>query len=72
MGITCNSRLGRTIVKEAGKNCGSLILKVVKFGRISHDDETKDALNLLDELVDEPYLYIGRNKMPHRIIFNGR
>ena len=69
MGITCGCKTGRAIIKSAGINSNSLILKVVAFGEAEHG--TKEILDFLDELSQEPYLYIGRNKMPHRIIYNG-
>ena len=48
-----------------------LIKKVVEFGEATHNDAVEDALTLLDELMEEQYLYMGRNHLPHRMIYNG-
>ncbi|XP_063684324.1 uncharacterized protein LOC134818601 isoform X2 [Bolinopsis microptera] len=70
MGITCCRKTAKDIIKAAGNDCSMLIKKVVEFGEATHDDAVEDALTLLDELMDEQYLYMGRNNLPHRMIYN--
>ena len=71
MGITCCSRTAKKIINTAGEKCSMLIKKVVEFGEATHKDAIEDALTLLDELMEEQYLYMGRNYLPHRMIYNG-
>jgi hypothetical protein len=71
MGITCCSKTGKRIIKEVGKKGASLILKVVALNGV-RPDNVGDVQNFLEEIANEPYLYIGQNKMPRRMIFNGK
>ena len=71
MGITCCSKTAKQIIKTAGEKCSMLIKKVVEFGKATHKDAIEDALTLLDKLMEEQYLYMGRKYFPYRMIYNG-
>ncbi|XP_063693631.1 uncharacterized protein LOC134825384 [Bolinopsis microptera] len=68
MGITCGSQTGREIIKDAAKDSKSLILKAVEFSGTKHN--TEEIIKFLEKLAKEPYLFIGRSKMSHQIIYN--
>lgn len=70
MGITCGSQTGREIIKDAAKDSKSLILKAVEFSGTTHNNI--EILKFLEILSKEPYLFIGRSKMGHKIIYNGQ
>ena len=70
MGITCGSQTGREIIKDAAKDSKSLILKAVEFSGTKHN--TEEIIKFLEKLAKEPYLFIGRSKMSHQIIYNGQ
>ena len=49
----------------------SSIKQVVELEKMSKDKFVDDAPKFLEEIAEEQYLYMGRNNLPHRIIYNG-
>ncbi|KAL5252834.1 hypothetical protein ACHWQZ_G015565 [Mnemiopsis leidyi] len=69
MGVCCSSDTVRNIIKKAGMNTDSIIRSIVSFQKSGK--KTVDDLNsLLENLKTQPYIYIGVNKVPHKLIYN--
>ena len=56
------------LVKVAGKNRDDLVDRVLKADSIELN--TDNFAKLLKELSEDPYIYLGSNNLPHRMIQN--
>ena len=74
MGFTCCSRTARDIIKMAGVDSDGMITKIVQFGKTAAEQRPTQLQlkEFLEELSREPYIYIGRNRIPHKLIYNSR
>lgn len=77
MGMACSSKTAREVIKTIGKDCDKLAQRLLQFQRDARDyqlpEVTVEVLEpLLENLMSAPYLYFGRNKIPHKFILNSK
>lgn len=77
MGFTCSSKTARNIIKIAGNDCDKLVVRIQEFQQLvvtfNIPEVTEEMLIiLLEKLMNAPYLYLGRNKIEHKFILNGK
>ena len=69
MGVCCNSRTVRDIIKKAGLNTDSMIKSIIEFQK--EGKKTPEELDaFLETLKNHPYIFIGANRIPHKLIYN--
>ena len=76
MGMTCSSKTAREVIKTVGTNCDKLARRILEFQRtvstFQLPEVTREVLTpLLDNLMAAPYLFFGRNRIPHKFVLNG-
>ena len=74
MGITCCSKTARGVIKVAGEECDMLAKRIILFqetNKENFDLKAEQLMVLIKKLSKDPYLYIGQNRVPHKLIVNG-
>ena len=76
MGITCSSKTARELIKVAGIECDRLVLRILEFQEKLMSKRRivtrEDMDSLMEQLSRDPYLYIGQNSVPHKLVLNGK
>ena len=71
MGITCSSDTANMLVKKTGKHSDRMVVDVLEFAKQHGANITEENFSqLLKEISQMPYVYLGTNKISHQLIQN--
>ena len=69
--MCCSSDTVRRIIKKAGMNSDIMIKSIIEFQK-EGKKTAADLNSFLEKLRNQPYMFIGVNKVPHKLIYNSK